>query len=515
MKKAILIFSLVYNFCNARAQAPEDVLRYSYFPSQGTARNTAIGGAMGSLGGDLSALYVNPAGLAFFKTREIVLTPGFNFNSNKASYRGDESSVSKSAFNFGTTGIVIGSPIARSGSWQSQAFSIGITQTANFNNTYYYKGLNDFSSGSEQYAEEIAHSGQDISYFQQKNTTAAFGTALAYNTYLVDLFGPAGNQVVKGLPELVLEKGIPLAQEKSIKTSGGIYELALGYAASHNDNLYLGGSIGVPLISYTRNTFYRENDPSGNVDSFSFYELNDKLTTTGVGVNAKLGLIFKANEFLRFGLAVHTPTFASLTDKEYTSITTNTEKYATGDRTATSSQFLTDAPNLKYAAVTPWKAMVSASYVFRSISDTRLQRGFVTADVEYVGYSNGSFKADGDYYDADAEAYYDDLKTVIKANYKGAFNFRLGGELKFNTLAFRLGGAYYSNPNKDAALKSNFIQAGGGIGYRNHGVFVDLTFVEYFNKDVNFPYRLTDKANTFATQKNNRGNVLLTVGFKI
>jgi hypothetical protein len=35
-----------------------------------------------------------------------------------------------------------------------------------------------------------------------------------------------------------------------------------------------------------------------------------------------------------------------------------------------------------------------------------------------------------------------------------------------------------------------------------------------FSKDVNFPYRLADKANTFATLKNNRTNVMLTLGFK-
>ena len=54
----------------------------------------------------------------------------------------------------------------------------------------------------------------------------------------------------------------------------------------------------------------------------------------------------------------------------------------------------------------------------------------------------------------------------------------------------------------------------GGLGYRNKGMFVDLTYVHSLNKDVNFPYRLGDKANTFANIKDANGNVLLTVGFK-
>lgn len=60
-------------------QVPEDVLKYSWQPTNGTARINAVGGAMGSLGGDISANLVNPAGLGFFKTREIVLSPGYSF----------------------------------------------------------------------------------------------------------------------------------------------------------------------------------------------------------------------------------------------------------------------------------------------------------------------------------------------------------------------------------------------------------------------------------------------------
>ena len=54
-----------------------------------------------------------------------------------------------------------------------------------------------------------------------------------------------------------------------------------------------------------------------------------------------------------------------------------------------------------------------------------------------------------------------------------------------------------------------------GIGYRDNGIFIDATYAYAVNKDVSFPYRLNDAPNTFATTKNNRGNILLTVGFKL
>jgi len=55
----------------------------------------------------------------------------------------------------------------------------------------------------------------------------------------------------------------------------------------------------------------------------------------------------------------------------------------------------------------------------------------------------------------------------------------------------------------------------GGLGYRNNGIFIDLTYVHAISKDVSFPYRLPDKANTFANVRGTGSNIYLTFGFKI
>lgn len=524
MKKVLFSFGLLISVFSSIAQLPEDVLKYSYFPQHGSARNMAIGGAMGSLGGDISALYVNPAGLGLYKTREIVLSPGFIFNSNKADFRGTDTKSNKSAFDLGTSAFVIGfnSPYSK---WTNQAFSIGINQTANFNNFVSYQGLNDQSSYAEQYAEQFSQSGLSIDD-ALNNPGYAYGTAPALYTYLVDAFriknpdpnsnGTDSIDVVKALPEFLLEKGIALNQQKTIQTSGGIYEIALGYAANMDDRFYIGGSVGIPIVNYQRFTKYTEKDPSGDPDNnFDSFELNDYLTTKGFGINAKLGVIFKPKDAVRIGLAVHTPTYYTLTDRQTTDLTANTEM-AAGIQKVSSTLFTGgEQGRTLYTATTAWKAIASASYVFREVNDTRRQRAFITADVEYVGYPGSNFKADGEDVTSDDVQYYSELKSVIKDYYKSALNYRLGGELKFNTVMFRLGGAYYSNPYKDDALQSHLAQVSGGLGYRNHGVFIDLTYVHNLNKDVNFPYRLTDKANTFAMQQNTRGNVIMTVGFKL
>jgi len=515
MKKLLVFAGAAMCFSAAISQTPEDVLRYSYFPQHGTARNMAIGGAMGSLGGDLNALYVNPAGLGLYKTREIVLSPGFNFNNNKANFRGTNSNSNKSNFDLGTSGMVIGFN-SKYSKWTNQAFSFGISQTANFNNVVSYSGKNDQSSFSEQYAEQFSQSGLDPDQ-ALNDPRFTFGTAPAIYTYLIDTFRNAnGSPIIKALPEFLLANGIALDQQKTIETQGGIYDIALGYAANMDDKVYFGASIGIPIVNYTRLIKYRESDPSGDKDNnFNFFEYNDYLSTKGFGINAKLGLIFKPAEFVRLGLAVHTPTYYSLTDKQSTDLTTDTEDYEGVHKVSSDIFTGGEQGRTQYTSTTPWKVVMSGSYVFREVNDTRKQRAFITADVEYVGYAGSGFKADGDNITNDDIQYYRDMKSVIKDYYKSALNYRLGGELKFNTFMFRLGGAYYSNPYKDKELKSNITQVSGGLGYRDHGMFIDLTYVHNMSKDINFPYRLTDKANTFAEQHNTRGNVMMTVGFKL
>ena len=67
------------------AQEPTDALRYSFLTQPGgTARNQAIGGAGASLGGEFSSLFINPAGLGFYKTGDFVLTPGYSLKTNKS-----------------------------------------------------------------------------------------------------------------------------------------------------------------------------------------------------------------------------------------------------------------------------------------------------------------------------------------------------------------------------------------------------------------------------------------------
>jgi long-subunit fatty acid transport protein len=279
-----------------------------------------------------------------------------------------------------------------------------------------------------------------------------------------------------------------------------------------------GFTIGIPFLVYDRESTFSEADATTNPDNmFDIASITENLSTTGTGANLRLGLIYKPKEFIRLGFAVHSPTIFMLTDTYNSTITTNTENYQ-GILTQSSGDFTNgEDAEFKYWLVTPYRIMASASYVLREIEDVTKQKGFLTADIEFVNHRASSFTTDpeGDNSQSTKD-YLKSLNRAIDRSYKGALNVRVGGELKFTTIMARLGAAYYGNPYKDLnGEKGHRFQLSGGLGYRNKGVFLDATYAHTMGRDVHFGYRLQNKPYQAASLKTTGGNIIVTVGFKI
>jgi hypothetical protein len=511
MKRKLYIIILLLSTLAASSQVPEDALKLSWYQQAGTARNQAIGGAMGSLGGDATATLVNPAGLAFFKTSDFVITPGFHFEKGKGLFRGSNATgISTNGFNLGTSGFVFGGFGYRA----RNSFGFTVTKVADFNQQTFYKGQNDYSSFAEPLADEFAASGLTID--QALNSSAiSLQTKMALYTYLVDTARINGNlQVIARSENPSLRD-----QQSLVETGGGITEITLGIGSEINKKVLVGFSLGVPIVNYSRNTNFTESDATGknNNNDFDFLSYEENITVKGIGANLKGGIIFRPKEYIRFGIAVHTPSWILLKERFNSGFAADLENlFGAGngyDSVASSELTGGQAIENKYMLNSPTKIMISGSYVFREEENVKRQKGFITADIEYVNYKWLKYAP----YDENTAAdVYDPYNEAIKGIYKGAFNFRLGGELKFQIVMARLGFAYYGNPYKDSELKGRRMNLSGGLGYRNKGIFVDLTYVHRLNKDVNFPYRVNaPRANTFAALKESGGNVLVTVGFKI
>ena len=70
MYKLIITFILFYSY-NSYGQYGyyKDVVKFGQYFNSGTARVQALGGATASLGGDVSSITINPAGLGFFNKK--------------------------------------------------------------------------------------------------------------------------------------------------------------------------------------------------------------------------------------------------------------------------------------------------------------------------------------------------------------------------------------------------------------------------------------------------------------
>jgi hypothetical protein len=531
MKRIGIVVSMAICAQTVSAQIPEDAIRMSWNTPTGTARNQAIGGAMGSLGGEITSLFVNPAGLGMYKKGEFVISPGLSLAKGSGIFRGtDAKSGNKTDFNLGTSGVVL-SWADNAGKWRNKTFALGLNRMANFNNVQYYRGQNNYSSFSEAFAEEFAASGLDIST-SLFDAPLSFGTKLANYAYLIDTVTVNGVTEVVGLPQrdaILNGQNALLDQERTITTTGGITELSLGYAANMDDKIYFGGSLGIPIVNYSRTSVLREADATGVTNNnFNYASYTEEYTSSGVGVNAKLGLIFKPAEQIRVGLSVHTPSWYALREQTTGGIEADLENYfpagenvrrATADSIYT--QFGAGIPDFRYDLVAPWKFLISASYVLHEVADVTQQKGFITADIEYVTHGSSRFRSADQQQNSD---YFDAVNATVKDIYRGALNYRVGGELKFNTIMTRLGFSYYGNPyaektyaygeNNEETIRPRRMNLSGGLGYRNRGIFIDLTYVHSLNRDVNFPYRLSDKDNTYAALRESNSNVVLTVGFK-
>jgi hypothetical protein len=533
MKKIFIAGILLLAAQHSFSQNALEALRFSYLTPVGSARINAIGGANVSLGGDISSTFINPAGLAQFKTNEFVFTPGFFMNRANMNYNDTGFKNKRNAVNTGAGGLVM----SWGNRWNSSrvkntTIGLAFNQMANFNSNFNYSGQNVESSFSEKWVDQLV----DLQVDDFGNALSGFpdGASLAVENYLVDTISVGGSIVGYRSNAQIRGNLSALNQSFAYETRGGMYEAAFGIAWNNNDKFLYGLSFGMPIVNFNRNTTVQEQDATGNTNNdFGSLRFTEKFSTTGIGVNAKLGIIYKPVEYFRLGLTFHTPSVLVLTDKTDATLFTDVENYArriTGDpnRSSTFTMSTKDVTGgddftYTYQLITPWRVAASASYVFREINDVTKQKAFITGDVELVNYKSMSYSSNEEVPLDEERAYFRSINDNIDEIYRMAINARIGGEVKFKTWMVRGGFQYQGSPyNKNAfpdGVKGHRLVPSLGLGYRDKGVFVDLTYAHTIGRDVHIPYTLTqvpgeDRIYPLANNRFNNGQVVATVGFK-
>ncbi len=496
MRTLLFFTALMLTVIGSQAQTATDALRYSNISLSGsTARTFGVGGSIGALGGDFSTLNSNPAGLGSYRSGEFMITPGYSVNEAASTFKNDAANPSynqtSSNFTLNNIGIVFASQPFGGGAWKTSNFAIGYNRLADFNGSVYYKGQ---STGSiTSHFQQSANS--DTTNLDQFGSNLAFQTGNIFRQY------NAANTKYTYTSDFDQGPTAPDLKSQAINTSGSIGEVVLSYGANYDEKIQIGATLGIPIVNYTENKIYKESAVANSaIPAFNNLEYDENLSTTGYGVNLKIGMIAKVNQMLRLGLALHTPTIYSLRDDYNTALT-----YAYTDNTGgqNNTQNSPDG-SFSYKFYTPWKAIGSVGLVFG-------RNGFISGEVERTAYNTARYSY-SDAADKDQEAA---VNADISSRFQSAFNFKIGGEYAYDIFRFRAGVNFNGSPIAGTSFYDKGYSLGFGV--RGETAYFDLGYRNMQTSENYTPYLLdstTQSQQQNVAIKNNNNAFIATVGFK-
>lgn len=484
----------------AHSQSVDDAVRFSRTSNFGSARSAAMGGAFGALGGDITTLSGNPAGIGVFRKSELSFTPYLNFSHTRSGH----GSIEDVSFQIGQLGAVFGFYNPNS-NWKGFNFGINYTNLNNFN-----RQMDQFVGYSETSITNVwAYNSYGIS---PKSMDMDLGSSLAYDTKLIYLQPDDQNYNYFSIIEVEDNNGgiytLPVAQQKTIKEDGYQGEYAFSFGTNYKDKLYLGMTIGIQSIYYKLRSTYTEapDEVSPYLDAFSY---NEYTKINGAGTNLKFGLIYRPIPEIRIGAAIHTPTWYNLNYNYDAGIKAfywgqDPEIELNDNYYASNGYYSVD-----YSMRTPWRAILSAATVL-------YQRAIISADYEYVNYKNANFS------DADDNTNYYYLNQDIKDFLRATHNVRIGAEYRFNSIfSLRAGYAYQASPYKYDKKYSQLHSISTGIGLNFGTFYCDAAYVYKKSKDRTYFYSGTNpfQENLFFTSEpvNNKyynSEAKITVGVR-
>ena len=149
MKKKFFIvaFAAVNLASYAQALGYEDLsLLFSRNDGNGSARFVAMAGAFGAVGGDVSAMTINPAGISIFNGNNAALTFQNRNTSFSSKYYGNSVTTQEDYFNVSNAGAVFTFDNYSNDQWSKLALGVNYRILADFENSFIAKGNSNFAS---------------------------------------------------------------------------------------------------------------------------------------------------------------------------------------------------------------------------------------------------------------------------------------------------------------------------------------------------------------------------------
>ena len=544
------------------AQSATDAYQVSQYDLKGTARFMSMAGAFGALGGDLSTLSQNPAGIGVYRSNELGFTLNLDAQQSTAKSMGVSNTDNQTKFYLNNIG---GVATIRLNSSAVPNFNIGFTynKAASFDRRYSGRiptlntSLSNYIAGvANTYGITEADVRATDNYEQYKNPNVPWMTILGYDAMLInpeivhtdngaatDWYGQFGNGTSGNATFGVSERG-------------SVDEYNIAFGGNINNVVYWGMNFDIVAMDYRISSMWNENlqdawvfNPNTRKVSQmdARWALRDNYRLSGTGFNYQLGVIVKPIQELRLGLAFHTPTFYKLTE------TFNPERieysYPFGSDFAVTNNDRSNSNNVNLSS--PWKVIASVAGVIG-------QKFIVSADYEWIGYNGMRYSTASEYdygydypwwdygydfsaspvtradltYDSNPEEY---TNQKIQQIYKGTSTIRVGAEYRVTpSFSVRAGYSHTTSPVTAEARKevatvpsagiisnyrldnsTNYVTC--GLGYRYRGFYIDAAYVwKHLSADY-YPFS-PDPASEMPAEKAslslNNSQVVVSLGFK-
>jgi hypothetical protein len=466
MKKiSLFIFAVLSMFSVVNAQNVDDVLRYSQIFYGGTARFMSMGGAFTALGGDISSLSQNPAGLGVFRSSELTITPQLFSITTKAGFNGVSTSGNLSNFNLSQIGIVA-NLISNNNETGLITLNLGYSfnKTDNLSQSIVIQGVSNTSSMADYWA---ALGNKDGGTFY-KDLQGAEG--IAFDAWIMDtVTGSGGKSYATAFSNYGDNPPSIYGQKirRLVTNEGYIGEHAFSIGGNYSNKIFFGATFGITTLRYTSDYEHLESTDVALPSQFQSFTYTDHFENKGTGYTLKLGAIYKPVDAVRIGLAFHSPTWYKIDEYYYNDITSHFTDGGQYESSNTPTRF-------NYALATPYRLLAGVGVQIKKFA-------LLSADYEFIDYGSARVSETGD----DSEE-----NLGIKNTLKTTSNFRVGGEFRLNNLYLRTGYGFYGKPFKSGDANSNldYSSISFGAGLREQKFSIDFAYTNFSYSQNYFLY---------------------------
>jgi len=486
------------------AQGEMDAFRFSQSDLNGSARSMSMGGAFGALGGDMSAMSHNPAGLGVYRSSEVQTTLSLNSTTADATWTGMNSNIQKTRTGFDNLSYVGYFPTANDVGIKGWNFGIAYNKVKDFNRSYKTAGSPNYSMAdyvaswaSNAYGDGGIEENALIltnSYDPYKNRdldghwlsilgyeSGFFGAKYEYSDVYHSAFGRWSNNT-----------WIPYSPNETtlrIGESGSINEYNFSVATNISDFLFLGATLGVTSIEYRMSSWH--NESFGDND---YLLLGNSIETEGTGYSINIGAIIRPINQLRLGVAYNSPKWYLMTDH----FDAFGESNIANESVPFMEGYIPEYSYAEYRLQTPGRWIFSAAGIIG-------QTALISLDYELTNY-NSMYLADKEW---DRGAYRGD-NDIIKEDFRGSQTIKAGVEWKITPrFAIRGGFVWQQTPIKDHLMNNDVVvyTAGtiphytvsncanyytAGLGYRfTPNFYMDCALIYRTQKEKLYPFSST------------------------